>query len=101
MPESKGRKAAEVKKKDSRKAEVAATQSEKRRRTPSLADNRGWVAPTFVTLSLLGVLWLVVFYITSSVGITIPVFSDVLGSWNVLIGMGLMAASFGLATLWK
>ena len=58
--------------------------------------------PRFWLLWLgLGVLWLVVFYITSSVGITIPVFSDVLGSWNVLIGMGLMAASFGLATLWK
>ncbi len=100
MPESKGRKAAEVKKKDSRKAEVAATQSEKRRRTPSLADNRGWVAPTFVTLSLLGVLWLIVWYLAAATGTVIPVMSDI-GSWNVLIGMGLMIAGFGVSTLWK
>ncbi|MQU04047.1 cell division protein CrgA, partial [Pseudomonas sp. FSL R10-2245] len=24
-----------------------------------------------------------------------------LGDWNILIGMGLMAAGFGVATLWK
>jgi hypothetical protein len=24
-----------------------------------------------------------------------------LGGWNVVIGMGLMASAFGIATLWK
>ena len=24
-----------------------------------------------------------------------------LGNWNILIGMGAMAAAFGIATLWK
>ncbi|WP_368668538.1 cell division protein CrgA [Pseudomonas sp. FSL R10-2245] len=24
-----------------------------------------------------------------------------MGDWNILIGMGLMAAGFGVATLWK
>ncbi len=65
------------------------------------APNGGqWVAPTFITVGLLGVLWLVVYYLTASVGIQLPLITDLAG-WNVLIGMGLMAVSFGLATLWK
>ena len=48
-------------------------------------------------VGLFGVLWLVVYYIA---GHLIPFMSD-LGGWNVLIGMGCMAAAFGLATLWK
>lgn len=46
---------------------------------------------------LLGVLWLIVYYIA---GNQIPGISN-LGDWNILIGMGLMAAGFGVATLWK
>jgi hypothetical protein len=30
----------------------------------------------------------------------VPLMSD-LGNWNILIGMGGMAAAFGLATLWR
>lgn len=70
---------------------------------PKKFDNPGgrqWVVPTFITVGLLGVLWLVVWYITASVQISIPYFSD-LGQWNMAIGMGLMASSFALATLWK
>lgn len=48
-------------------------------------------------LFLLGVLWLIVYYIA---GNQIPGISN-LGDWNILIGMGLMAAGFGVATLWK
>lgn len=99
MPESKGRKAAEEKKKDVRKADVADRRAEKSRRTPSLG-NRGWVAPTFVTLMLVGVLWLVVWYITAATGTVIPLISD-LGSWNLLIGLGLMIGGFAISTQWK
>ncbi len=98
MPESKVRKAAVEKKKLADRS--ATTEAEKH--NPVVAPgSRAWVVPTFITVGLLGVLWLVVFYITSAVNIFIPFFSDTLGSWNVLIGMGLMAASFALATLWK
>ena len=41
--------------------------------------------------------WLIVFYIA---GNQIP-FMAALGNWNILIGMGGMAAAFGIATLWK
>ena len=62
--------------------------------------SRQWVPPTFITVGMLGVIWLVVYYITASTGIYVPVMSDI-GGWNVVIGMGLMASSFGIATLWK
>ena len=41
------------------------------------------------------------FYITSAVGIQVPVMSDLEQIWNVVIGMALLAGSFILATLWK
>ena len=53
--------------------------------------------PTFITVGLLGVAWLIVYYVA---GQNIPVMTD-LGNWNILIGMGGMAAAFGIATLWK
>src|SRR5699024_9897293 len=59
--------------------------------------SRRWVPPTFITAFLLGVLWLIVFYVAGNM---IPVMSD-LGNWNILVGMGLMAVSFIIATLWK
>lgn len=59
--------------------------------------SRRWVAPAFITVGLLGVFWLIVFYIA---GPSIP-FMAALGNWNILIGMGGMAAAFALATLWK
>ena len=51
----------------------------------------------FVPVGLIGVIWLVVFYIA---GATLP-FMAVLGNWNFLIGLGLIAASFFIATFWK
>ena len=100
MPESKGRQSAEAKKKTARKASTAAERAEKKRLGTGLTDRRGWVAPTFITLMLLGVTWLVVWYLTASTGVNVPVMSDI-GNWNLLVGMGLMGASFGVATLWK
>lgn len=67
---------------------------------PQAPGSRQWVPPTFITVGLVGVIWLVVYYLTASVGIQIPYMTD-LGGWNVMVGMGLMAASFGIATLWK
>lgn len=100
MPESSSRASADAKKKNARKASATKAQAENKKKQVALTDRRGWVVPTFVTLMLLGVLWIVVWYLTTSTGITVPVMSEI-GNWNLLIGMGLMAASFGVATLWK
>ena len=89
MPESKERKSAAAKKRQT-PAEV----KPKKVKAPS---TRRWVPPTFITVGLLGVAWLITYYIA---GRDIPLMSD-LGNWNILIGMGGMAAAFGIATLWK
>ena len=86
MPESRTRKSADEKQKV-KKQQVAKA---KKVKAPS---SRRWVPPTFITVGLLGVAWLIVYYVA---GTSIPLMSD-LGNWNILIGMGGMAAAFGLA----
>lgn len=94
MPESKVRKEAAVKRKADDRRDLAEKRSEHARLAPP--KDRSWVPWVFIPVGLLGVAWLVVFYIA---GHTIPGMRE-WGNWNILIGMGLMAASFGLATLW-
>ena len=76
------------------KAELERERRERKRLAPS---TRRWVPPTFITVGLLGGLWIVTYYIA---GARVPGMRD-LGDWNVLIGMGLLAASFAISTLWK
>ena len=90
MPESKVRKSAE----DKRKLRERGAAKPKKIKAPS---SRRWVPPTFITVGLLGVAWLITYYVA---GPLIPFMSD-LGNWNILIGMGGMAAAFIIATLWK
>ncbi|GAB3765182.1 cell division protein CrgA [Microlunatus parietis] len=92
MPESKTRKSVE-KKKPKKPTEPKPTPT-RRVKPPS---SRRWVPPTFITVGLLGVAWLIVYYVA---GQNIPVMSE-LGNWNILIGMGGLAAAFVIATLWR
>lgn len=97
MPESKVRKAAAPKKSSNKQA----TKSPKAKQKPlwlsRLTDTRDWVPWVFVPTGLAGVLWLLVYYVAGSkIG-----FMVTLGNWNFLIGMGLIAACFLIATLWK
>ncbi len=93
MPESKTRQSAEAKLKAQRESGPKKVKA-KKVKAPS---SRRWVPPTFITVGLLGVAWLITYYVA---GTMIPVMRD-LGNWNILIGMGGMAAAFGIATLWK
>ncbi|MEL4505561.1 cell division protein CrgA [Luteococcus sp. H138] len=95
MPESKVRKDAAAKHKAEAKRELADKRRDRERHTPTRST--AWVPWAFSITGLLGVAWLVVFYIA---GDRIPGMRE-LGNWNVLVGMGLMMAAFGLATLWK
>lgn len=94
MPESKVRKTAAQKKQVATQQELVTKQAKKRRLAPA---TRNWVPYVFVPVGLLGVAWLVVYYIA---GQRVPVMSA-LADWNLLIGMGLLASSFVIATLWK
>jgi hypothetical protein len=50
-----------------------------------------------VTLLVLGLAWIVVYYIARD---SVPLMSDLRG-WNLVIGMGLITAGFITATRWK
>ena len=85
MPESSSRNKKKTEK-------VKAEKTPKKPRTTS----RVWVAPLMLACWLLGLAWLVVFYVA---GQNIPVMDD-LGNWNLLIGMGLIAVGFVVSTQW-
>ena len=55
-----------------------------------------WVAPTMVALLLLGLAWVVVYYLTQA---ELPIAA--LGDWNLVVGLGLIAAGCIVATKWK
>lgn len=85
MPESSSRNKKKTEK-------VKAEKTPKRPRT----TGRVWVAPLMLACWLLGLAWLVVFYVA---GQDIPVMKD-LNNWNLLIGMGLIAVGFVVSTQW-
>ena len=56
-----------------------------------------WVAPTMLVLLVVGLTWVVLYYVASgAIG-----FIDDLGAWNVAIGFGFMFAGLMVATRWK
>jgi uncharacterized membrane protein YadS len=96
VPESRTRKSTEAKQKLKAQRESGQTTA-KRSKKIKAPSSRRWVPPTFITVGLLGVAWLITYYVA---GQQIPYMRD-LRNWNILIGMGGMAAAFGIATLWK
>jgi hypothetical protein len=65
-------------------------------RSPKKASSPPWVAGSMVVAFLIGIVWLVMFYVT---GGDLPVKS--INSWNLLVGFGFIMAGFGIATQWK
>jgi hypothetical protein len=65
-------------------------------RSPRKAVSPPWLAPLMVGLFVLGIVWLVLFYVT---GGSLPV--KAVTNWNLLIGFGFIIAGFGVATQWK
>ncbi|MEO3972746.1 cell division protein CrgA [Streptomyces sp. CAU 1734] len=58
--------------------------------------NRSWVAPVMLALFLLGLAWIVLFYVTDG---SLPL--DSIGDWNIVVGFAFIAAGFGVSTQWK
>jgi hypothetical protein len=56
-----------------------------------------WVVPTMLTLLIVGLLWIVVFYLA---GEQIPGMAD-LGYWNLAIGMGMILLGLITAMKWE
>lgn len=55
-----------------------------------------WIAPAMVACFLIGLIWIVAFYIAPGAP-----FLKTLDFWNVLIGFGFIALGFVFATRWK
>ena len=68
-----------------------------KRTDKSSAVSARWVVPTMVTLLLIGLTWVVLYYVAAS---TIG-FVSALGAWNIAIGFGFMFAGLMVATRWK
>ena len=55
-----------------------------------------WLAPTMVTAFLIGLFWIVIFYVTQT---RYPVPN--IGAWNMIIGFSFIGVGFTLATRWR
>ena len=91
MPESKRRPKAEQTSK--RRAQAGQSAA---RQTKALGPNPPWFIPVMVGLMVLGLAWIVVYYVTQS---SYPVGS--LGNWNLLIGFVLLMSGFFMTTRWR
>jgi uncharacterized iron-regulated membrane protein len=67
------------------------------RRPQSSKISGRWVAPTMVALLLIGLTWIVVYYIAAS---SVD-FLSTLGAWNVVIGFGFIFAGLMVSTRWR
>ncbi len=61
------------------------------------APNAVWFKPVMIGFMLLGLVWILVFYISGSTGLPIPG----LGSWNLVIGLGIALIGFLMTTRWR
>lgn len=65
-------------------------------RSPKKRVSPPWVAPVMVGCFLVGVVWLVLFYVTNN---GLPV--SALGNWNLLVGFAFIVTGFGISTQWR
>ena len=77
-------------------ARAEAEAAERRRAQKLDAPNPTWWAPVFVTLLVLGLVWIVVFYVTQGAW---PIKS--FGYWNLIVGFGLLLTGFAMTMKWK
>ncbi len=88
MPESKGRK----------KSTPYVPEQPKGERKVAKLGSPAWLAPTMVAFFVVGLLYIVVFYLA---GADVPVMRDLSALVNVLIGFAFLGVGFALATRWR
>lgn len=64
--------------------------------TKGIPLSPSWWAPTFVTLLIVGLVWLVVYYFT---GTRFPI--PGIGYWNLVVGIVIMMTGFIMTLRWK
>ncbi len=80
-----------------------ADQKKKSAKAPRVIDpaqqdspNPVWFKPVMFGFMLIGLVWIIVFYISQG---TLPVLA--LGSWNILVGFGIAFIGFLMTTRWR
>jgi len=66
-------------------------------RSKAKMANPPWFVPVMLGLMIVGLLWVVTFYVTSPKGYPIPSF----GYKNLIIGFALMISGFLMTTRWR
>ena len=84
MPESKGR---------SKPVYTPPRTAQKKNQAP----NPRWFVPVMLGLMVIGLLWVVTYYISGVNQYPIPA----LGRWNLGVGFGLMLSGFLMTTRWR
>jgi len=59
-------------------------------------ESPSWLAPVMVANFLIGLFWIVVFYVSQT---TYPI--PGIGAWNMIIGFSFIGVGFSLATKWR
>ena len=59
-------------------------------------ESPSWLAPVMVTNFLIGLFWIVIFYVSQT---TYPI--PGIGAWNMIIGFSFVGVGFSLATKWR
>jgi hypothetical protein len=65
-------------------------------RTGDDAPNPVWFKPVMFGFMLIGLVWIIVFYLSQG---SFPIPS--INSWNILIGFGIMFIGFLMTTRWR
>ncbi|MGV8852548.1 MAG: cell division protein CrgA [Rhodoglobus sp.] len=60
------------------------------------APNAVWFKPVMFGFMLIGLAWIIVFYVSNQ---QLPIAS--LGSWNILVGFGILFVGFLMTTRWR
>lgn len=89
MPESKGR----PKSKSKQRAQAADPFASE---AGAKEGNAPWFLPVMVGLMVVGLLYVVIFYLVEGNNFPLPI-----GSWNLVVGLGIVMAGFIMSTNWR
>ena len=59
------------------------------------SENPKWLVPAIGTLLILGVVWIIVYYVSKG---SYPIG---IGNWNLIVGFAMLTTAMMLATRWK
>jgi hypothetical protein len=67
------------------------------------APNPSWYAPVMFGFMLLGLVWIITYYVSSAQFPIGSFFADPynIGNWNIAVGFGLAMVGFVMSTRWK